>query len=157
MPSELEIIRCDFDELTHREAVVNLINEYMMDTMGCGYALTPGQELSLVEELSKHPSCLVLLAVYNGEICGLLVSYINFSTFTARKFINIHDIIVLKEFRSMGIGRALINELTDIATEIDCCKITLEVRQDNEAAMHLYSDLGFEDSDPPMYFWTKTL
>jgi len=45
----------------------------------------------------------------------------------------------------------------EISLERDYCKITLEVREDNEAALALYRKMGFTECEPNMYFWTKTL
>jgi ribosomal protein S18 acetylase RimI-like enzyme len=44
-----------------------------------------------------------------------------------------------------------------IATERKYCKVTLEVRSDNLPAQMLYKSMGFKDSNPSMYFWTKEL
>ncbi|HLP14690.1 MAG TPA: GNAT family N-acetyltransferase [Bacteroidota bacterium] len=49
------------------------------------------------------------------------------------------------------------NELLAIARHRDCCKVTLEVRVDNDAAQSLYQKFGFCDTPPPMHFWTHHL
>jgi ribosomal protein S18 acetylase RimI-like enzyme len=48
-------------------------------------------------------------------------------------------------------------KLVEIASDRAYCKITLEVREDNEAALALYRNMGFVECEPKMYFWTKTL
>jgi ribosomal protein S18 acetylase RimI-like enzyme len=81
--------------------------------------------------------------------------FINFSTFKAKPFINIHDVVIDKQHRGKGFGKNLLNKIESIAIERNYCKITLEVREDNYTAQSLYYDLGFKEGMPEMYFWTK--
>ena len=59
--------------------------------------------------------------------------------------------------RGAGLGRALLDKIIVIAGERGYCKVNLEVRDDNTVAKELYSSLGFQDTVPPMHFWTKFL
>jgi ribosomal protein S18 acetylase RimI-like enzyme len=97
------------------------------------------------------------LAEAGGTVCGLLVAFENFSTFTVRPMINIHDLIVLPGYRGKGIGRQLLEAAVAIGRERGCSRITLEVRKDNFSAQHLYQSLGFGETDPSMYYWRKEL
>jgi ribosomal protein S18 acetylase RimI-like enzyme len=99
----------------------------------------------------------VLLAVQQDVFCGLLVAFENFSTFTVQPMINIHDVIVHSEFRGQGIGRQLMTALVAEAGQRQCSRVTLEVRQDNQSAQKLYRSLGFTDTEPPMFYWRKTV
>jgi putative acetyltransferase len=54
-------------------------------------------------------------------------------------------IMVVKEYHSMGIGRALMTNLIDIADNwLMLIRIELGVFTDNEKAINLYKSLGFE-------------
>ena len=81
----------------------------------------------------------------------------NFATFTVKPFINVHDVIVTKTHRNMGLGRKLLEALVEKAGELGCSKVTLEVREDNHNAMHLYNNMGFYDAEPRQYYWSKLL
>ena len=96
-------------------------------------------------------------AVVDGDYCGMAVCFHGYSTFNAKKLINIHDIIVSKKHRNKGIGRSMLEFIINKGKNTGCCKVTLEVRIDNDNAKHLYASLGFKDSDPPMLFWNKRL
>jgi ribosomal protein S18 acetylase RimI-like enzyme len=37
-----------------------------------------------------------------------------------------------------------------------CCRITLEVREDNRIAQKLYKSMGFEPTVPEMLYWRKS-
>jgi ribosomal protein S18 acetylase RimI-like enzyme len=148
---------CDFENPLHLAALADLLNHYMADPMGDAPQLNKLKQLRLVDGLANHPSALVLFVLYEGEITGMTTCFINFSTFNVKAYLNIHDIIVYDQFRGKGLGKALIEKLVEISVERDYCKITLEVREDNQVAQNLYRRIGFEESEPNMLFWTKKL
>ena len=148
---------CDFTNLHHRSSLVYLINQYITDPMGGLIPLGKTMSEDLVNGLAEHPSSFVLLAQFEDQCIGLATCFINFSTFKAKPFLNIHDVVILKEYRGKGIGRMLIEKCIAISRERGYCKITLEVRDDNEVAQNLYRSLDFKDSEPVMHFWTKVL
>ena len=57
----------------------------------------------------------------------------------------ISNVAVAPEFRRMGIANALIDELMRIASKLDLCFVTLEVRESNTPARSLYKNHGFTD------------
>ncbi|MDR2389474.1 MAG: GNAT family N-acetyltransferase [Tannerellaceae bacterium] len=148
---------CDFSCAEHRKALAALINVYIADEMGGGEPLEASEELRLAQGLEQHPSAVVLLAGVHGKYVGLLVAFENFSTFSVRPMINIHDVIVRPEYRGRGVGRLLMNGMIQEARRRGAARITLEVRKDNLAAQHLYQSLGFEETSPGMYYWRKSL
>jgi ribosomal protein S18 acetylase RimI-like enzyme len=148
---------CDFKNIVHCEKLIELLNQYMIDPMGDSPPLNFEQGQCLIQGLSTHPSCFVLFVKVNNEFAGLGTCLINFSTFKAKSYINLHDIIILQKFRGRGVGKKLLEKIIEIAKERNCCKITLEVREDNLPAKKLYADLGFRDTEPMMHFWAKTL
>ncbi len=154
-PDTLEIISCDFNNPAHCEALISLMNEYIMDKMGGGDPYTDAQKIKLVEGLRDHPTALVLFAVADGRFIGLVNCFINFATFTVKPFINIHDVIVTTEWRGKGVGRKMLDHVIQVGRERGCSKITLEVREDNGNARALYNSLGFHDADPQQFYWAK--
>ena len=154
----ITIKECDFQDPHQCQAIIDLMNHYMASDMG-GKLPPYGENTAkdVIEGLRHHPSRLVLLAEYKGEYVGLSNSFINFGTFAAKPFINIHDIVVLDKYRGLGIGRKLMEAIHSKAKELDCGKITLEVRTDNTTAQQLYKSMGFNEGNPVMYFWTKYL
>lgn len=155
--TEVNIHECDFSDAKDLKAVGTLMNAYIEDKFGGGKPLDKLQELRLVDALNEHPKAVVLLAKSDNVPCGMIVAFENFSTFNVKPMINIHDVIVLEEYRGKGVGRSLMACLEKIAKERQCCRITLEVREDNTVAQHLYKSMGFKDTDPPMYYWRKYL
>lgn len=148
-----EIIFCDYSNSLHIDALIKLLGEYMNDPMGEASPYSEKQKMNLVEGLKNHHSSFVLLAKLDNQFVGMATCFINFSTFRCAPYINIHDLTVLPSFRGNGIGRLIMNKIFEIGSERECCKVNLEVREDNPVAMHLYSDMGFKECNPPMKFW----
>lgn len=154
--NKLEISEVNLDNADHANAVLEITDKYAQDPMGSGKSLPDKVKTNLVSELRSFEPYLGFLALVNGEAAGLINCFYGFSTFKAARLINIHDIAVLPEFRSMGIGKALIDSVVKKARKENCCKVTLEVREDNRAR-NLYEREGFSYGDPAMYFMTKEL
>jgi ribosomal protein S18 acetylase RimI-like enzyme len=153
----VQVFEVDFEKELHCKAVVELMNHYMMDKMGNHPPHTKDSAKRLIEGLKNHCNKLCVLAEVNGEFIGLVNCFIGFGTFAAKPFLNVHDVVVLETQRGKGFGRLMLEFVAQKAREMDCCKITLEVRHDNPGAQYLYKSLGYSDGDHPMYFWTKFL
>jgi ribosomal protein S18 acetylase RimI-like enzyme len=93
---------------------------------------------------------------------GLAICIEGFSTFACRPLLNIHDMVVVREYRGRGIAKRLLAKAEEIALNLGCCKLTLEVLEGNAAAQAAYRACGFEgyQLDPKMgraMFWQKKL
>lgn len=156
-PNSATFCFCDYNNVSHCNKLTELINQYITDPMGGGEPLDVCKGQELLAGLRTHPASFVLFVLCNNEIAGLATCFINFSTFKAQPYLNIHDVIVKNEMRGKGLGKALLNKITEIAVDRNYCKITLEVREDNVNAKALYQSLGFKDTEPLMHFWTKSI
>lgn len=154
---DLTVRPCIYADTDDRNAIGTLINAYIEDEMGGGEPLAPPRQLRLAEALAQHPKSIVLLACAGEVRCGMLVAFENFSTFTVCPMINIHDVIVLKEYRGKNVGRSLLEAIIRTAKERRCSRITLEVRADNPVARRLYESVGFRAPTPDMLYLRKNL
>jgi ribosomal protein S18 acetylase RimI-like enzyme len=155
MSTPTQIISCNFNNPIHCNKVIDLIDAYMRDPMGGGKPMSEENKQALIEGLKNLPGAFVLFAAENNEFVGICTCFVNFSTFKAKPYINIHDLAVLPSHRGQGIGRKLLQKVIEIASERKYCKVTLEVRDDNPNAQVLYKSLGFEDCEPRMYYWVR--
>ncbi|ADU11986.1 GNAT family N-acetyltransferase [Asticcacaulis excentricus] len=157
-----DILRADYLNPTHAQAILTLMQVYAKDPMGGGTPLSDDVAEALVERLAAFPTAFAVLAFVEGQPAGLANCFEGFSTFAAKPLINVHDLIVAPAFRGQGIARALFAEIEVIARERHACKVTLEVLEGNATARRLYEALGFGDYvlDPAMgraLFWQKML
>jgi ribosomal protein S18 acetylase RimI-like enzyme len=144
--SGVSVIEADLNDPQHQAAVVQLINAYARDPMGDGRDLPATVRDRLISGLRQHPTTLVLLAFDDATPVGIAVCFVGFSTFAARPLINIHDLAVVPDHRGRGIGRLLLEGVEAKGRELGCCKLTLEVREDNHRAQRLYHGFGFGDA-----------
>lgn len=155
--SEICFEKCDFENPDHLKALVELTNHYMTDPMGGATAHNKLQQLRLVDGLANHPTAEVHFAIENNKAVGLATCFVNFSTFKIKPYLYIHDLVVHSAVRGKGISKALIEHLVTLSTGRGYCKLTLEVRTDNNIAKALYARMGFEACEPEMLFWTKKI
>lgn len=151
-----EIIEVNLNNTNHASNVLDITNDYSQEPMGSGKPLPPSVKKKLIDGLKRCGSYIGFLAFVNSEAAGLVNCFYGFSTFKASPLINIHDIAVIQRYRGMGIGKALLGSVVQKAKDADCCKVTLEVREDNRARS-LYEREGFRYGNPAMYFMTKEL
>lgn len=57
---------------------------------------------------------------------------------------DIMNIAILPEFRGLGIGKALLNNILELADSLCVTGITLEVAENNTVAIGLYENFGFK-------------
>ncbi len=139
----VEIVEADLNRKDHQKAVLYLIDAYARDPMGNGGPLPGDVKNALIPGLKKHPTTLVFMAFFNGEAIGIAVCFLGFSTFAARPLINVHDLAVLPAHRGCGAGRMLLAGVEQKARDLGCCKVTLEVLENNRRAMKVYQAAGF--------------
>jgi ribosomal protein S18 acetylase RimI-like enzyme len=152
----------DLNNPAHASAVVYLLNEYAKDDMGGGEPLSTYTQANLVKEMAKRPTIHVVLAFVDGKPAGLINCIEGFSTFACKPLLNIHDVVVLAEYRGKSISSQLLKKAQAIAESLGCCKLTLEVLQGNKLAQAAYIANGFAgyQLDPEMggaMFWQKKL
>ena len=142
---QLEILKVDFADALHCSGVVEVLNSYASDPFGGGEPLSLEVRERLISSLRNHPTVLVLLAFDERRAVGVAVCFFGFSTFQALPLLNIHDLAVVPGYRGKGIGRALLDAVEAYAQDRGCCKLTLEVQDDNQRARRVYDRFGFGD------------
>jgi ribosomal protein S18 acetylase RimI-like enzyme len=157
----LRVREASFADPRDANGIVAVLDSYAADPVGGGQPLPRDVRERLVATLREHPTVLVLLAFVAEEPIGIAVCFFGLSTFRARPLLNIHDLAVLPQYRGKGVGRALLRAAEEHARRKRCCKMTLEVQDDNRRARALYQRCGFEDfvvgDSAPTRFLAKPL
>ena len=141
--SQIKTLIADLNRPEHQKAVLSMVNAYAMDPMANGKPLEAKVLDSMIEGLRRHPTTLIFLAYDADQPVGIAVCFLGFSTFYAKPLINIHDFAVMPSHRSQGVAKSLLSAVEQKAREMDCCKITLEVLENNHRAMKVYQAAGF--------------
>lgn len=142
--SPLRFVQADLENSDHQAAVLFLIDAYSRDPMGDGAPLTPEVRERLIPGLRQHPTTLIFLAYEGVAPVGVAVCFVGFSTFAAKPLVNLHDFAILPTHRGRGIGRGLLSAVEARARELGCCKLTLEVLDQNHRALRAYLACGFQ-------------
>ena len=158
----ISIAEADLSNPFHAESTINLLNHYSTDEMGGGQELPQFVKENLVKELKGRKAVRVVFAFDGERPVGLAILMEGFSTFSCMPLLNIHDLVVLSEYRGKGISKQLLSKAEDIAKKLGCCKLTLEVLEGNKVAQAAYRASGFEgyELSPKMgkaLFWQKRI
>ncbi len=140
---ETKIIEANLDLTLHSQAVLELSNLYAADPMGNGQSLSPEVAKELIPGLSEHPTTIIFLAFKENKAVGIATCFKEFSTFHAKAMIHISDFYLIPEFRGQKIGKMLLEAVHKKANDLNCCKIILEVQENNQRAMQIYRHAGF--------------
>lgn len=82
-----------------------------------------------------------LTARYNGKTVGMMVFFDAFSTWKG-KMLWLEDFIVLEDFRRLGVGKKMFEELIALAKKENYRLIKWEVLDWNEPAIQFYKKMG---------------
>lgn len=157
----LRIFDTDLADTLDAERALDVLDSYASDPVGGGQPLAHDVRARLPSMLRELPTSLVLVAAVDDRYVGIAVCFFSISTFRAKPLLNVHDLAVVPEYRGKGIVRALLQAAEARARQKGCCKLTLEVQDDNARARALYRSFGFEDfvvgSSAPTRFLAKPL
>jgi GNAT superfamily N-acetyltransferase len=101
----------------------------------------------LRDGFGPNPFYFCLIADYDGQPAGFALYFFNYSTWAGRPGIYLEDIFVQPEFRSLGIGKALLQRVAAIAVENNCTRLQWEVLGWNTPAIDFYRAMGAEFLD----------
>lgn len=155
-----ETIIADLTNERHAADFMNVLAAYAEDPMGGGGPLSEYTLQNLIPKLKEVKNHILVLCYVDQEIAGICNCFIGFSSFKAKPLINIHDFAILPIFRGKGLSKPMLDKIESIAKEKGCCKLTLEVLENNDKAKRVYQRFGFEgyELNPEMgkaIFWEK--
>ncbi|MFM7279606.1 MAG: N-acetyltransferase family protein [Microcystis aeruginosa] len=105
--------------------------------------LVTGNSQALGEHLfGEKPYIEALVAEVGGRIVGFALFFANYSTFLTKPGIYLEDIFVLPDYRSQGIGKALLMAVAKIAVARDAGRLEWSVLDWNQPAIDFYEKMG---------------
>ena len=99
---------------------------------------------------SGRPALFAHVAEVDGEVVGMAIWFLNYSTWTGNHGIYLEDLYVEPAHRSRGVGRALMRELAHIAVDHGYDRFQWWVLDWNAPAIEVYRRIGAV----PMDEWT---
>ena len=109
---------------------------------GCPETLVATIESLRQALFSAQPLAHALVAEIGGHLVGMATYYATFSSFIARPGLWLDDLFVYPEFRSRGVGEALMRRLSAVAKAGGCGRIDWHVSQLNDRGKGFYLRIG---------------
>jgi len=102
-----------------------------------------GNADALCEHLfGSQPYAEAILAEYAGQAVGFALFFPNYSTFLTLPGIYLEDLFVMPEYRRLGIGKAILSYLAQLAVARGCGRLEWSVLDWNEPAIAFYRCMG---------------
>lgn len=123
-------------------AVLNLIKEL------AAYEKASGEVINNIEEMERdgfgtHPAFHFFLAEMSGEVAGMALYYIKYSTWKG-KCIFLEDIIVSEKFRGKKLGKELFEAVVKVSKELKVQRMEWQVLDWNKPAINFYKKFDTE-------------
>lgn len=110
-------------------------------------AVTATEEGLLRDGFGPNPFYYCLIAEQDGHPAGFALYFFNYSTWMGQPGIYLEDLFVDPEFRGLGIGKALLQQVAASAVEKGCQRMQWEVLDWNTSAIEFYRAMGAEFLD----------
>ncbi len=149
-----------FDRMTHDFAVARAslsdLDELtdMFEAYRAFYGCTPRDADArqfLAQRLDRGDS-VILMARRGQTATGFVQLYPCFSSLSIASVWILNDLYVKPEYRTAGIGHALMDAARRIGEEAGVARLLLETALDNAAARRLYESLGYEIEAPVLHY-----
>ncbi len=116
------------------------------------YEKAPEQVEASKEDLlntifAREPRVFCDLVEVDGQIAGMAIWFLNYSTWQAKHGIYLEDLFVKPEHRGRGYGKALLKHLAKICDEKGYGRLQWWVLDWNSPAIEFYRSLGAEAMD----------
>jgi GNAT superfamily N-acetyltransferase len=116
------------------------------------YEKAPEQVEAIEEDLlntifASDPRVFCDLVEVDGQIAGMAIWFLNYSTWQAKHGIYLEDLFIKPEYRGRGYGKALLKHLAKICDEKGYGRLQWWVLDWNSPAIEFYKSLGAEAMD----------
>ena len=96
------------------------------------------------EKLLKNESHIFLVAIENNKLIGSVMGVICGELYgDCKPFLVLENMIVDKNYRNRGVGKALVSELERIAANRDCSQIIFVTERNRVDAVKFYESAGY--------------
>jgi GNAT superfamily N-acetyltransferase len=128
-----------------RESDLDQIQRLIIDL--ARYERAAHEVKTTIEQLRQalfglQPAAYALVAESDHQVVGFALYFRNFSTWEGVHGIYLEDLYVMPEYRGLGLGKALLMSLADLAVERGYARLEWAVLDWNKPAIDFYRSLG---------------
>ena len=127
-PEEVGIVLQLIHDLAHYEKAPNEVEATEKELLSTIFSPDPQVFCDVVED--------------DGEIAGMAIWFLNYSTWQGKHGIYLEDLFIKPEFRGRGFGKALLQHLAKICDEHGYGRFQWWVLDWNSPAIEFYTSLG---------------
>jgi len=91
---------------------------------------------------APNSNAYALICEHENTAIGYAVYFFNYSTWLGRKGVYLEDVYIRPEYRGLGAGKALLQQVAQIAVENDCGRLEWSVLDWNTPAIGFYQHIG---------------
>ena len=96
-------------------------------------------------ELSRNDDYIFLIAEIDNSVVGSTMGIVCYELYgECQPFIVMEDLVVDEDFRKIGVGKALVDELESLAKQKNCYQILFMTEADRKGTIKFYESLGFD-------------
>jgi ribosomal protein S18 acetylase RimI-like enzyme len=106
----------------------------------------------LEQRLARRDSTILIARDGAGVAAGFVQLYPCFSSLSVSFIWILNDLYVRPEYRTAGIGRALMDAARRMGEETGAARLLLETAPDNHPARRLYESLGYTVDSPMTHY-----
>jgi GNAT superfamily N-acetyltransferase len=106
---------------------------------------------------AKEPRVFCDLVEVDGQIAGMAIWFLNYSTWQAKHGVYLEDLYIKPEFRAKGYGKALLKHLAQICDREGYGRLQWWVLDWNSPAIEFYRSFGAEAMDEWTVYRTSGL
>lgn len=119
------------------------------------YEKAPNEVIATIKDIeatifAEDPKVFCELVEIDGNVVGMAIWFLNYSTWQGRHGIYLEDLYIKPEFRGKGLGKALLQHLARICSERGYGRFQWWVLDWNSPAIEFYHSIGAV----PMSEWT---
>lgn len=131
MPAQLIIRPATVDDVPVIWALIKALAEYEK----LSHQVTGDLETLKQHLFGDRPMAEVIIAEWEQKTVGFALFFHNFSTFLTQPGIHLEDLFVMPEYRGLGIGKALIQQVAQVALERRYGRLEWTVLDWNQSAI----------------------
>jgi GNAT superfamily N-acetyltransferase len=125
----------DLDSLEEMEAAYPLVSQFYSEMSFEVYK-------ACLQEMIKGNSYKMVAAILGDKMVGISGYWVFLMLYCGR-YLQASNLVVDKEYRSLGVGKKILNYLEKKARDLDCEKMVLDSYVENKRSHPLYFREGF--------------
>jgi GNAT superfamily N-acetyltransferase len=127
------------------EDLQHILNLYAVEDIDNGNLLTLGQARQIFNKMRTYPNYKIYIAILENEIVGTFsLAIMDNLAHLGKSTGLVEDVVVAVNYRSQGIGKAMMEHAMQICKQQNCYKMCLSSNVKRERAHHFYENLGFQ-------------